>query len=139
MNALLILLQVPQTHESGSNTGLIVVGVAIALIIWIVKSKDSIFKIPEKKTSQSRSTIDSQSESASYCPSCGTKFQEKVRFCSNCGYDIASYEKKNETETNRAKENKPVANLLELKKMLDAGSITQEDYDRKKEEFLARL
>jgi ribosomal protein L32 len=148
-----ILLQMAQPHkQSGGYSGLIMILLIVLVIVGIVL-------IAKKQTSKNISNnknypqppMSNYTENTvltttmAFCPECGTKIND-MRFCQNCGYDISTYKTKQqspkEENPNTADKNAQytiTSNLFELKKLLDSGVITQEDYDKKKHEYLEKM
>lgn len=83
------------------------------------------------------------------CSKCGKEIEDYWKFCNYCGNEIIKGQNTIEIlykqESNIKSENggkilenkeKDVLKLLDYKKLLDEGAITQEEYDKKKKEFL---
>lgn len=151
---LLVLLQMaqPQKH-SGGYSGLIMIlliVLVIAGVVLVVKKltsknvNNNIGNYP--KPPMGNYTVNAElTTHFAFCPECGTKINN-MRFCPNCGYDISSYNKKqqspnvdNPNTDEKNVQNALTSNLLELKKLLDSGVITQEDYDKKKLEYWEKM
>lgn len=82
-----------------------------------------------------------------YCLKCGKEVEIYWNFCNYCGNKIINEEKtmenppkediENKLEDNKKRpEEKDVLKLLDYKKLLDNGAITQEEYNKKKKEIL---
>lgn len=140
-------------QQYGGYSGLIMIlliVLVIAGVVLVVKKltsknvNNNIGNYP--KPPMGNYTVNTESTTAlAFCPECGTKINN-VRFCPNCGYDISTYKKKQQSPNvdnlntdDINVQNTLTSNLLELKKLLDSGVITQEDYDKKKKEFLEKL
>lgn len=80
------------------------------------------------------------------CPSCGKKLNPRLKFCPECGTDIKSLSRcdsyiSGDYSGNRASKGKlgidqQIALLEKLKSLLDAGVITQEEFEKKKKEII---
>lgn len=70
------------------------------------------------------------------CPNC-KKLHPKYVFSCDCGYPdkMGSSEDAGSWQASQS----PADELLQLKKLLDAGAITQEEYDKKKQELLQKM
>lgn len=76
------------------------------------------------------------------CPKCGALNDEKSKHCSECGADLLINSKENEepiTETKEPNNDDVYAKLREYKKLLDDGTISQDEYDKIKEKLLSNI
>lgn len=134
-------------QQYGGYSGLIMILVIVIVAIVLVVKKNKSKNTPKNQWNYQYPPIgNTESTTAlAFCPECGTKINN-MRFCPNCGYDISTYKIKQQSPNvdnlntdDINVQNTLTSNLLELKKLLDSGVITQEDYDKKKNEYLEKL
>lgn len=78
--------------------------------------------------------IKEETQSKIQCPGCGSMIPTDTEFCPECGTTISPLEPTKDNESNSASDR--IALLKELKKLLDEGVLTLEEFNEQKAQLL---
>ena len=83
---------------------------------------------------------DSEDEVKVRCSNCGTLNGEQIKYCSECGEplmeDVEKREEQDSEPSEESNNNEIYEKLVEYKKLLDDGILTQDEYDEIKKQLL---